>query len=168
VTGDLRNKQPPLEVQAAFWLWTASFAVALFAVGLIYFGTTGNLSEAARLAALRRPLTFPGVDSQRLIRYLFFVGVLLAFVFRVRAGKNWARITLTILTSLYGLLGFPSLLMWISVGADTLFILYVVFSLLQATLIIAAIVFVFLPNANSYFRSTPRRSGKTDYDKSGA
>ena len=82
---------------------------------------------------------------------MIYIGLLLFFAFKMRLGKNWARVTLTILAVLE--VSKLPLEIGIAVGADSLFILYVVLSSLQAVLVVVAVVVIFLSIGLRYFRS---------------
>lgn len=79
---------------------------------------------------------------------LIFVGLYLLFVYKMRAGRNWARITLTVL----GALSILSTLL----GSGQNGALLLIVGLVQAVLIVAAVYFMYRPDANQYFAAGKR------------
>ncbi len=73
------------------------------------------------------------------------------FIIKMRAGKNWARITLTVLIPLIvlGSLVLSDIGTLLSVGG--LGLVKVVLTALELILIIAAVVFMYRPDSNAYF-----------------
>ena len=145
--------QRPKEVDLAFWLWVASIVVgvvgavvafsqldalvqqALDAQGL---GADPAVRDAARAGA------FIGVVVGSVIG-LIVVGLELLFAFKMRAGRNWARITLTVIGAigiLLSLVGFAQP----QPGAT------VITGVLGLLLTAAAIVAMFLPGAKPWFQ----------------
>jgi hypothetical protein len=111
-----------------------------------------DITQAARdtLQAQNRPFTEQDVDNAAnaikifaIVVGLLFVGLYVLFVYKMRAGRNWARITLAIL----GGLNVVSIL----VGLSTAGGLSIVLGLAQAVVILGAVYFMFRPESNQYF-----------------
>ncbi|MCG8915460.1 hypothetical protein L6E12_06630 [Actinokineospora sp. PR83] len=149
----------PKPVDTAFTLWIANAALSLiaFVVSLTIGGDAlreaaresaraggGNLSDSEIDTAVSAGLAFSGV-----IAVLFFALYLL-FAFKMRAGRNWARITLTVLgalgliSSLFGLLG------------GTLDGLSIVLTIIQIALIGTAIFMMWQKESTHYFEAVKR------------
>ncbi|MGH3720263.1 MAG: hypothetical protein ACRDRI_15745 [Pseudonocardiaceae bacterium] len=159
--GDYSTGQTPLraprpqEVEISFWLWIAT--VVLWVVGAVaaYSQINQIRAEAIDRALAQNP-TLDQSTIERAMAVGFVVGVVLVllfvaaevvFVFLMRGGRNWARIVLAVLGGLFVLLG----LIGLAIGGGS------VIGLLQLLLLIGAIVTMFLPAANAWFR--PRRPG---------
>ncbi|MGH3568928.1 MAG: hypothetical protein ACRDRH_23460 [Pseudonocardia sp.] len=150
----------PKDVQTAFRLWIADIVLGVVGslLSLLIFDDLvamaelppGLTPEQAALAATVGAI-FAAVIT------LVFLGLGLLFAFKMRAGRNWARITLTVLGAiavLFSLLSFGNSLVVAAIGL--IGILSVVISVIQILLIVAAIFFMFRPAAAQYF-AAPRR-----------
>lgn len=150
----------PKEVQTAFRLWIANIVLGVVGslLSLLIFDDLVAMAELP-----------PGVTPEQAalgatvgaifvaVLTLVFLGLGLLFAFKMRAGRNWARITLTVLGAiavLFSLLSFGSSSAVAGVGLVG--ILSVVITVIQTLLIIAAIYFMFRPAAAQYF-AAPRR-----------
>ncbi|MCP2261729.1 hypothetical protein LX15_005455 [Streptoalloteichus tenebrarius] len=135
----------PVEVTVSFWTWIAS-AVWSFAAPVIL---VTQRDEVVRLTRASQPtLTAQQVEAgvSLAIGTSTVVAIVVAtlyvlFGFKMRAGRNWARITLTVLTAL-GALSLAFSLSWMS--------------LLSTLVSVVAVVLMYLPNANAYFRAQQR------------
>ncbi|MGI9064673.1 MAG: hypothetical protein ACR2FQ_12825 [Pseudonocardiaceae bacterium] len=143
--------QPPKEVELSFRLWIASIVVSLLG-SILTFATIDDIRQQTIDDTLA---STPGADPQfientvnvGLIVGLVFGLALLAlevfFIVKMRAGRNWARIVLTVLGALGVISGLFSL------GQPGLTALT---SGLSALILIAAIVTMYLPGAAPWFR----------------
>jgi hypothetical protein len=147
----------PREVQASFLLWLTAVGAGVveMTVRFIY-----SLSV--------EPSTGSGLISSVLIRVIVYT-VVVYMIAQMRLGKRWARITLAVLL---GVIGTATLVIdpisWLAGGnslddvfmeADLLFIFVSPIRVVHLAAIIAALVFIFLPAANRYFRSTSSLAG---------
>jgi hypothetical protein len=94
-------------------------------------------------------------------------------IFQMRSGKRWARLTLAVLLGGIGTLSLVvDPISWLAAGhslgevfarADLLFAFVAPIRAVHLAAVVAALVFMFLPAANSYFRAagsgTSLRSG---------
>ncbi len=93
-----------------------------------------------------------------LIVWVVIAAAIIFVCIQMRAGQNWARITLTVLGGIGALLGLFGLIggliagIGFSVYGSVYDILNLVLSLVATALLIAAIVLMYRPNANPYFR----------------
>lgn len=148
----------PREVDASFWLWVASFVLGV--ISLLYFLTDFDTIRDTALEEARRQLhrqPGAGVTGQQLdaiataglvigaVIGVALTALQLLFAFLMRAGRNWARIVLAV----FGVLGVLSGLYSTSSEAGAQSVLSVV-SLL---VVLGALVTMFLPGANPWFRS---------------
>lgn len=126
----------PTTVSAAFVAWLVAIVLG-FATAVLLF-----ISAAGAVAATDSSLTgdFFGIT-------FVFAGILvlvltvieLAVVFRMRAGRNWARVTLTVLAVLQ------------IVNAIFSIALNPVISLIGVAVALVATVLMWLPASNAYF-----------------
>ncbi len=119
----------PREVQTAFTLWIASIIVGLLA-GTLSFVLTNPLAASRIIGAVFGVL---------------FLAFEVFFVVKMRAGRNWARIVLTVLAGLDVLMTLLGILIQRSVGVTQ------VLGVLPLVLIVAATMFMYRGTANPYF-----------------
>ncbi|MBC6446495.1 hypothetical protein [Actinokineospora xionganensis] len=150
----------PKPVDTSFMLWIANAALGL--LGFLITVSVGR--EATRtqiidqLRAQGETFTESQVDSLVTAGIIFagviaavFFGLYLLFAFKMRAGRNWARITLAVLGGLgliFGLIGLAQ-----GTGGAVSMIL----SVLQIALIAGAIYFMYTKEASAYFDAAKRR-----------
>lgn len=149
----------PKSVDNAFLAWIIATAIGI--VGLIVSLTLGSdqIRDTARASLERQGRSFTEQDVDNLatlsktiaiVIVLILTALYLFFMFKMRAGRNWARITLTVL----GALG----VVFIVINLGSAAAVSLVISLVQAVLIVAAVVFMYRPDANQYFSAgRPRR-----------
>jgi hypothetical protein len=146
------STRPPWQLRGSFWLWLVAVAAGVFETTLVVIdATTGQVGSAAEMVG--------GIT----VRLLAFTG-LVYLATRLRQGRNWARIALAVL---YGGLGTLSLVIgpvtWLAEGgslanataaADFGSVLFAASRLVHVSAIIAALILMFHPAANSYIRAT--------------
>jgi hypothetical protein len=142
----------PKVVDTAFLLWMITAAIS--AASLIFQVALGGdeFTRAARTSLEQQNRSFTEQDVTTfanaakffsLVVGLVFIALFLLFAYRMRTGKNWARITLAVLGGLsivFTLVGLAS--------SDSLALLI---RMADAALIVAAIYYMFRPEANQYF-----------------
>jgi hypothetical protein len=101
----------------------------------------GDLTPAAMVGAMQVILGFSIV---------IFAGLVVLFAVKMRAGRNWARVVLTIYTSL-GVWSFLTSVA--SVGAE----LELIWSLAEALFGVTAVVYMFRPESMKYFAEHKQR-----------
>ncbi|WP_329046062.1 hypothetical protein OG738_30645 [Amycolatopsis sp. NBC_01488] len=135
----------PSTVEGAFWAFIASTVIGLVG-GLLIFGNRGSITDALRNSNRQNGggLTDAQIDQAVTIAMITAVviavviaALYLLFAFKLRAGRNWARIVLTVLTALQ--------LLSLLIGQSTI-VGYV--GVLAA---IAGVVMSFLAPSNAYF-----------------
>jgi hypothetical protein len=141
----------PRQVQASFRLWLVAVAAGLFETALVVVDATdGDVGSAATVAV--------GVAVRLLV---FTAAVYLAA--QLRQGSNWARVALTVLL---GGIGTLSLVIgpatWLAEGgsladavaaADPWSVLFAASRVAHLGAVIAALILMFHPAANAYFRA---------------
>ncbi|UZJ25248.1 hypothetical protein RHODO2019_01750 [Rhodococcus antarcticus] len=146
----------PSEVSTAFWLWVANMVVSL-AGSVVAFATIGDTVRAQLADQVRADPSLNQADVETIIRVgvvvgvvfaLLFVALQLFFVFRMRSGRSWARIVLTVLGGL-------SVLLTVA-GLGSASIVDAGFGLVGAILIVAAIIYMFTGGARDYFAPRPK------------
>jgi hypothetical protein len=147
----------PKEVQASFLLWLTAVAAGVVEtiIRVIY-------SLSAGLGAGGGEALVTGVVIRTIV-YIMLVYV----IAQMRLGKRWARLSLTILLGGFGTLSLViDPISWLAEGnslgevfkaADLLFVFVAPIRAVHLAAVLAALVFMFLPAANTYFRSATRR-----------
>ncbi len=137
----------PRDVQASFLLWLAALVagVAETIVGIINF--VPPVTEIIFMLAIRLVIT----------------AVLVYIIAQMRLGKNWARIALAVLLGGVGTLSLVfDPVSWLIEGnslrelledADLAFIVFASIRIVHLAAVITALVFMFRPAANAYFRA---------------
>jgi len=149
--GQLRGPRPK-EVEISFWLWIATVVLGLVSVLVTYPQIDRIRADAINEALAQDPTldrsliesVTTGALVAGIVIGLLIVVAELVFVFLMRGGRNWARIVLAVLGGLgvlFGLIGLA--------GATGSMLAIAVPQLL---LLIGAIVAMFLPAANAWFR----------------
>ncbi len=140
----------PKEVQASFLLWLAALAagVAETIFGIVNFDPPAT--EMFFMLAVR----------------LIVTTVLVYIIAQMRLGKNWARITLVVLLGVIGTLSLVfDPVSWLIEGnspgellqdADLAFVVLAAIRIVHLAAVLAALVFMFRPAANDYFRAAAR------------
>lgn len=145
----------PKEVEISFWLWITYLALTAIGVAVMLTQLDRFRAEVINNALAQDSTVDRSVIESvasaamvvvAVVAVLFVVfGVILAFL--LRRGRNWARIVLAVIGGLFVLLG----LIGLAIAADA----SSVTGLLQLLLLIGAIVTMFLPAANPWFRPRP-------------
>ena len=138
---------PPSEITAAFWCYIAGAVITVIG-GLLVLtqrqaivdaaraNNTGNLPDSTIQTAANIAVGFAIVLS------LVFAGLYILFAFKLRVGRNWARIVLTIVA----VLALLSLLL----GATS------ILRLIGDLAAIAGAVLSYVPNSNAYIAAMKR------------
>jgi hypothetical protein len=149
----------PKEVQASFLLWLTAVAAGVLETviritdALLIGSASGSGGEADLIGAI----------SNVVIRVIVYT-LVVYIITRMRLGKGWARLTLA---ALLGGIGTLSLVIdpisWLAGGnslsdvfteANLLFFLIAPIRIVHLAAVIAALVLMFLPAANTYFRTS--------------
>jgi hypothetical protein len=147
---------PPTEVQLSTLCWVGAVAAG---------GVETVLAVADRLTTGTGSLT--AIGAQVLVRLAVFI-MALALASRLWNGRNWARWTLA---GLLGVVGTLSLVAgpvsWLTehqltdLDPDGRFAAFAIIRTIHLAALVAAVVLMFLPAANRYFRSAgPRPWGQ--------
>jgi hypothetical protein len=149
----------PKEVQASFLLWLTAVAAGVLetiiriidALAMGWISGSGGETDVT------------GVISGVVIRVIIYT-LVVYIITRMRLGKRWARITLAVLLGGIGTLSLViDPITWLAGGhslsdvftqADLLFFLIVPIRIVHLAAVIAALVLMFLPSANTYFRTS--------------
>ncbi|SDD43276.1 hypothetical protein [Actinokineospora iranica] len=151
----------PKQVDTAFTLWMVSAGLSLLGFVLtLVFGQDAT-REAARKSFedTGRPFTEADVDTAVTAALIFtgffallFFGLYLLFAFKMRAGRNWARLTLAIL----GGLGLLYALYGLAAGGQGA--LETVVGIVQIALVGTAIYLMYTKESSAYFDAAKRAS----------
>jgi hypothetical protein len=141
----------PKEVQTSFLLWLA-------AVGAGVLETIVRVVDESLSAGLDSGSGLISGVAIRMIVYAMVVCV----IAQMRLGKRWARITLAVLLGGIGTLSLViDPISWLAAGnslgkiftqADLMFVFVAPIRVVHLAAVLAALVFMFLPAANDYFR----------------
>jgi hypothetical protein len=147
----------PKEVQASFLLWLSAVAAGVLETiirvidALLVGWASGSGGEA----------DFIGAISNVVIRVIVYT-LVVYIVTQMRLGKRWARLTLAVLLGVIGTLSLViDPISWLADGnslrevfteANLLFFLIAPIRTIHLAAVIAALVLMFLPAANTYFR----------------
>ena len=145
----LNTSAQPRDVDMAFWLWVASLLVSL--IGQLFgLSATVNGLQDSMQGRSTQPLSPDALASMAHIFFIviivvtvLFIALLVFFGVKMRAGRNWARITITVLTVLEALSLVNSLM---TTGG-----LEMIASIVSVLLAVAAVVLMFRPDAKAYF-----------------
>ena len=155
----------PKVVQASFLLWLTAVAAGVLETIIRVFDALamGSASGSGGEADLI------GVISNVVIRVIVYT-LVVYMITRMRLGKRWARLTLAVLLGGIGTLSLViDPISWLAGGnslsdvfteADLLFFLIAPIRTIHLAAVIAALVFMFLPAANTYPRVTIREEGE--------
>ena len=154
----------PTTVTAAFWCWIATTVVSL--IGLI-ITLTSPIWDQAVTAGLRQSNSTVQVDAQSVVTFakvflivvfLIFAGVYLLFAFKMYAGRNWARIVLTVFGALALLSAFTPTSRSVTVNAQVFDVNSGQWaSYLTGIIAIVGIVLMYLAPSNKFFADSKAR-----------
>lgn len=143
----------PGAVENAFKLWMGIIAISVINAIVTFIAGADAFEDAMRQSG--QGLTADQIEQAASTAFAISVVITVAlivlyvlFTFKMRAGRNWARITLTVL-------GGISLLFTV-IGSTQASGLNLVISLISAALVIGAIYFMFRPEANEYYNAAKR------------
>jgi hypothetical protein len=149
----------PNEVQASFLLWLAAVAAGVLetiirvidALAMGFASGSGGETDVT------------GVISGVVIRVIIYT-LVVYIITRMRLGKSWARLTLAVLLGVIGTLSLViDPILWLAGGnslsevfteANLLFFFIAPIRIVHLAAVIAALVLMFLPAANTYFRGS--------------
>lgn len=153
----------PATVAAAFWLWIVVVVAGVVSVVLIF--TSDIFDEALRAAGVSQlnDVYRAALNTARIAAVagsLIFAGLYLLFAFKMRAGRNWARIVLTVVAGL----GIASTLGAVSTSANVNGVAInvrpassVAIGWVQIVLEVASIVLMYTGGANQFFAAMKAR-----------
>jgi hypothetical protein len=155
----------PSSVSGAFWLWMAVLVVGLIANVVLF---TGDYYDRVQQALEQLGLNGPPSDlAMRAGKSVLIVGtvvgmVLSVFIYlffglKMRAGRNWSRIVLTVLGGVLVLFGAAGNSAAGMSGVDVLRPEgSVILAWAGVILAAVAIIAMYLPSSNTYFRESRR------------
>jgi hypothetical protein len=152
----------PKEVQASFLLWLTAVAAGVLETIIRIIDASHSLSEGSGGGEAE----VTGV----VIRVVVY-SVVIYIIAQMRLGKRWARITLAVLLGVIGTLSLViDPISWLAgsnslrevfTEADLLFTFVAPIRAVHLAAVIAALVFMFLPAANTYFRAARSATRRT-------
>jgi hypothetical protein len=149
----------PKEVQASFLLWLTAVAAGVLETIIRVI----DASAIGWASGSDGETDVTGAISNVVIRVIVYT-LVVYIITRMRLGKRWARLTLVVLLGVIGTLSLViDPISWLaednSLGdvfteANLLFFLIAPIRTVHLAAVIAALVFMFLPAANTYFRTS--------------
>src|SRR6478735_3772693 len=146
----------PRTVELAFWCWILTTAISL--IGLVLTLTSPVWADA--VAAGVRSSDRGSIDVQSLVAvakailivvFLISVVVYVLFAFKMRAGRNWARITLPVFGALSILASFTLATGSVTVNSETYSAGGRGPSWITAVVALVAIILMFVGESNRFF-----------------
>ena len=144
----------PREVQASFLLWLTAVAAGVAETAIRVIGSLAGGPDSSGL----------------LVRAVVYVAAVYVIA-QMRLGKRWARLTLAVVLGGIGTLSLViDPISWLAAGnrlgevfaqADILFAFIAPIRTAHLAAVIAALVLMFLPAANAYFRRAAATRGRT-------
>ena len=138
----------PGEVQASFLLWLTAVAAGVAETVIRVIGSLAGGPDSSGL----------------LVRAVVYVAAVYVIA-QMRLGKRWARLTLAVVLGGIGTLSLViDPISWLAAGnplgevfarADLLFAFIAPIRAVHLAAVVAALIFMFLPAANAYFRRAP-------------
>jgi hypothetical protein len=160
----------PNTVTWAFWCWIATTVASL--ITLIITLTSSVWTDAVNAGVgqgIRQSGTSVNIDVQSLVNtvkiisvvaFLIFAAVYLLFAFKMRAGRNWARIVLTVFGALTLLSAFNTSTSSVTVNGQT-YASSNGSNWVTVVLALAGIILMYVGQSNKYFAdSKARRLGQ--------
>jgi cation transport ATPase len=142
-----RESRPPVPVQVAFWIWVASAVLSVVSAVL----TPRQKGDIINALNNSKPQGLPPSQYQQyantlitvsVVTLVLFAALYLFFAYKVRAGRNWARMTLTVL-----------MVIGVAYDAYTGTLLSSGIGLLISAV---AVILVYFPSASAYFAANKR------------
>jgi hypothetical protein len=143
----------PKSLDTAIKLWFVAAGLSLLHSILSIVNTNALIDQTAANLGVSLDAAKSSVSGiGTVIFQLILMAVWLVIVWQMRAGQNWARIVLTVIGGivvLFGVIGLLALGIFFAIGPLGVFEVLLQFASLAV--IVAAIVFQFKPDVNSYF-----------------
>jgi hypothetical protein len=146
----------PKSVDNSFMLWIVNAAISLIGGVIGLFVSSQSVRDAVRKSLEKTSSTVTEADIDTAVNVARTVGVVigvlflalyLLFAFKMRAGRNWARIVLLIL----GVLNILGTVFALANGTTPG--VGIAINVVQAVIVIAAVVLMYRPDASQYFAS---------------
>jgi hypothetical protein len=161
--GDYAPRRP-VTATVASWCWIAGAVLVVLALpGLFYTGMEAFADDLARDSTQPDALTRSEAEvAARLTPVLFALGfAVLSVPFvvaaaKLRSGRNWARVLLTVLGLPVGAFGVVAMLMFASDVTYVDWVVGVAWSWVFLGVCALGFVAMYLPASNAYHRSVPR------------
>lgn len=150
----------PMTVTLAFYDWILMVVISAISVILVLTSSVWDQAVAAGAASSGSGSISIDVNSLvttvkviTVVIFLVFAALYLFFAFKMNAGRNWARIVLTVVGALAVLSGF-SATSTVTVNGQSYSANNQVFGWIGALLAVVAIVLMFLSQSNAYFTAS--------------
>lgn len=160
-TGQAEPPARPSTVTLAFIAWLVMTALSL--LSLIFVLTSPIWDQAVTAGLQAADTNGVSIDASTLVNtakitsivgFLIGAALYLLFAFKMRAGRNWARVVLTVI----GVLGVLSAVLptyrSVTVNGNTYVVQNYGIHWISLVLLIAALVLMFMPASNAYFAAS--------------
>jgi hypothetical protein len=151
----------PTSVTLAFFAWLLMTALSL--ISLLFVLTSPIWDQAVTAGLQTVDTNGVRIDASTLVNtakitsvigFLIGAALYLLFAFKMRAGRNWARVVLTVI----GVLGVLSAVLptyrSVTVNGTTYVVQNYGIHWISLALLVAALVLMFLPASNAYFAAS--------------
>ncbi len=160
--GEMQRPPRPQSVDTAFLLWLVGAGVGILS-SIFALITAQAYAKAVAEQVLGRSIDSAVLDSAvastspaygGTIFSIILFAVWIAIVFQMRNGANWARIVLAVLGGLGVIGGVVSLFTFGVLFSIGFFgVIQALFSLVSLAVTVGALIFMFKPDANHYFKA---------------
>ena len=148
----------PTSVTLAFFAWLLMTALSL--LSLVFVLTSPIWDQAVAAGVRAADINGVQIDASSLVTtakitsvvgFLIGAALYLLFAFKMRAGRNWARVVLTVI----GVLGVLSAVLptyrSVTVNGTTFVVQNYGIHWISLALLVAALILMFVPASNAYF-----------------
>jgi hypothetical protein len=157
---DMAPAVKPKAVDTAYLLWLVAAGASILSSILGFFTAKALAEKIARDVLgtndlgpeFQQALDQASPSYGSLIFSLVIAAVWVVVVMQMRKGANWARILLTVLGALSLLFGIIGI--WVYFGLGFLGLLQGLLALVGYVAIVGAIIFMFKPESNQYFKAS--------------
>jgi hypothetical protein len=158
--GDYAPRRP-VTATVASWCWIAGAALVVIALpGLFYTGAEGLADDLGRDPTADAELARRAARLTPVVFALGFAVLSVPFVIaaaKLRSGRNWARVLLTVLSLPVGAFGLVAMLVFVSGGLSYVdWVAGVVWSWVFLGVCALGFVAMYLPASNAYTKSVTR------------
>jgi hypothetical protein len=160
-TGPVEPPERPTSVTLAFFAWVLMTVLSL--ISLVFVLTSPIWDQAVAAGLRAADANGVSIDASTVVNtakitsvvgFLIGAALYLLFAFKMRAGRDWARVVLTVI----GVLGVLSAVLptyrSVTVNGTTYVVQNYGIHWISLALLVAALVLMFVPASNAYFSAS--------------